>query len=130
MDSHAIVARILVAHRDQPGALLPVLHEIQDALGFIPPDTVPGIAAALNLSRAEVHGVSATTTTSAMLLRRATSFASAAPKPVRRWAARRWRNTPGRASPEPVWRWSLCIAWAYVPAGRRCRWMKPNCMPG
>ncbi len=57
MDSHAIVARILVAHRDQPGALLPVLHEIQDALGFIPPDTVPGIAAALNLSRAEVHGV-------------------------------------------------------------------------
>ncbi len=57
MDSHAVVARILVAHRDQPSALLPVLHEIQDALGFIPPDTVAAIAGALNLSRAEVHGV-------------------------------------------------------------------------
>jgi formate dehydrogenase subunit gamma len=57
MDSHAVVARILVAHRDRPGALLPVLHEIQDVLGFIPSDTVASIAGALNLSRAEVHGV-------------------------------------------------------------------------
>jgi formate dehydrogenase subunit gamma len=38
-------------------ALLPVLHHIQDALRFIPPALVPEIAAALNLSRAEVHGV-------------------------------------------------------------------------
>ena len=41
----------------RPGALLPVLHGIQDALGFIPPDAVPLIADRLNLSRAEVHGV-------------------------------------------------------------------------
>jgi formate dehydrogenase subunit gamma len=38
-------------------ALLPILHHIQDALRFVPPALVPGIAAALNLSRAEVHGV-------------------------------------------------------------------------
>jgi NADH:ubiquinone oxidoreductase subunit E len=38
-------------------ALLPILHHIQDALRFIPPALVPDIAAALNLSRAEVHGV-------------------------------------------------------------------------
>ena len=38
-------------------ALLPVLHHIQDALRFVPPALVPEIAAALNLSRAEVHGV-------------------------------------------------------------------------
>jgi formate dehydrogenase subunit gamma len=38
-------------------ALLPVLHHIQDALHFVPPALVPEIAAALNLSRAEVHGV-------------------------------------------------------------------------
>jgi formate dehydrogenase subunit gamma len=38
-------------------ALLPVLHHIQDALGFVPPPLVPEIAAALSLSRAEVHGV-------------------------------------------------------------------------
>ena len=43
--------------KDKPGALLPVLHGIQDKLGYIPAETVPDIADALNLSRAEVHGV-------------------------------------------------------------------------
>lgn len=42
---------------DLPGALLPVLHEIQHEIGHIPPTAVPAIARALNLSRAEVHGV-------------------------------------------------------------------------
>ena len=37
--------------------LLPVLHAIQDRLGFIPPDAVEGLAQSFNLSRAEVHGV-------------------------------------------------------------------------
>lgn len=37
--------------------LLPALHAIQDQLGFVPADAVPEIAAAFNLSRAEVHGV-------------------------------------------------------------------------
>lgn len=50
---NAIVARF----SGQPGPLLLVLHAIQDELGFIPPDAVPLIAAGLNLSRAEVHGV-------------------------------------------------------------------------
>jgi len=40
-----------------PGALLPILHAVQAKLGCIPPGTVPVIAQALNLSRAEVHGV-------------------------------------------------------------------------
>ncbi len=40
-----------------PGALLPILHEVQAALGFVPADAVPLIAHELNLSRAEVHGV-------------------------------------------------------------------------
>jgi len=43
--------------KDAPGALLPILHGIQDALGYIPPAAVPLIADGLNLSRAEVHGV-------------------------------------------------------------------------
>lgn len=38
-------------------ALLPVLHAIQDRLGFIPPDAVADLAQGFNLSRAEVHGV-------------------------------------------------------------------------
>jgi formate dehydrogenase subunit gamma len=40
-----------------PGALLPILHAIQDELGHVPSEAVPAIADALNLSRAEVHGV-------------------------------------------------------------------------
>jgi formate dehydrogenase subunit gamma len=48
-----IVARL----KDTPGALLPILHAVQDAIGFVPPAAVPVIADALNLSRADVHGV-------------------------------------------------------------------------
>lgn len=40
-----------------PGALLPILHAIQEALTFVPKDAVPLIAQELNLSLAEVHGV-------------------------------------------------------------------------
>ena len=57
MESSAIVAHIIEQHRVRPGALLPMLHAMQDALGCIPPEAVPPIAQALNLSRAEVHGV-------------------------------------------------------------------------
>lgn len=51
------VAEVIKGLQDQPGALLPILHGIQDTLGYIPADSVPLIANALNLSRAEVHGV-------------------------------------------------------------------------
>ncbi len=39
------------------GALLPILHRLMERLGRIPPEAIPGIARALDLSRAEVHGV-------------------------------------------------------------------------
>jgi len=39
------------------GPLLPILHRIQNDLGHIPSEHVSDIASALNLSRAEVHGV-------------------------------------------------------------------------
>lgn len=44
-------------YQGKPGALLPLLHAVQDALGHVPPTAVPMMATALNLSRAEVHGV-------------------------------------------------------------------------
>lgn len=53
----ALVDAVLTRRADEPGALLPILHELQDGLGHIPADVVPRIAEALNLSRAEVHGV-------------------------------------------------------------------------
>jgi formate dehydrogenase subunit gamma len=51
------VDRVIDGLKDKPGALLPILHGIQDTLGYIPEQSVPAIAVALNLSRAEVHGV-------------------------------------------------------------------------
>jgi formate dehydrogenase subunit gamma len=43
--------------KDQPGALLPVLHGIQASLGYVPEEAMALIARELNLSRADVHGV-------------------------------------------------------------------------
>lgn len=48
---------ILDREKSKPGALLPILHAIQDAIGFIPDAAVDDIAHALNLSLAEVRGV-------------------------------------------------------------------------
>src|SRR5512140_1219910 len=48
---------IFAAHKGKDGALLPILHDIQHALGYVPADAVLLIAKELNLSRAEVHGV-------------------------------------------------------------------------
>jgi len=41
----------------EPGPLLEILHAVQNDLGCVPPDAVPQIADALNVTRAEVHGV-------------------------------------------------------------------------
>ena len=53
----AAVEAIAVSLKDKPGALMLILRRVQDALGWVPPDSVPMIARVLNLSRAEVHGV-------------------------------------------------------------------------
>ena len=48
---------IVRAHRHLDGALLPILHALQDHFGYVDAAAVPVIADELNLSRAEVHGV-------------------------------------------------------------------------
>lgn len=53
----AEIARIVALHLGRRGPLLPLLHDVQAALGCIPDEAVPAIAHGLNLSRAEVHGV-------------------------------------------------------------------------
>jgi formate dehydrogenase subunit gamma len=53
----AAVQAALNAHRGAAGALLPILHAIQDVLGYIPEAAVAVIAHDLNQSRAEVHGM-------------------------------------------------------------------------
>ena len=53
----AALEPILTTHGDQPGVLLPLLHDVQHAFGHIPKSSVDAIARHLHLSRAEVHGV-------------------------------------------------------------------------
>lgn len=50
-------ASVVAANRHLEGPLLPILHGVQAEFGFVPRDSLPLIAEALNLSNAEVHGV-------------------------------------------------------------------------
>ncbi|WP_374438013.1 formate dehydrogenase subunit gamma [Pseudomonas panipatensis] len=52
-----LIHRLLERHKDTPGALLPILHAIQEGCGYIPAAAIAEIAHALNLSQAEVRGV-------------------------------------------------------------------------
>ena len=56
IDEKRILA-IVERHRHRAGPLIEILHEVQANFGCVPPGTVPVLAHALNLSRAEVHGV-------------------------------------------------------------------------
>lgn len=53
----ASVEEIAARLKERPGALMLILREVQDRFGYVPRESVPIIAHALNLSRAEVHGV-------------------------------------------------------------------------
>jgi len=53
----AAIDEVIEQLRNERGATLPNLHGIQNALGFVPAEAVTRIADALNLSRADVHGV-------------------------------------------------------------------------
>ena len=55
--SRQLVSDTIARLQHEPGALLPILHGIQDALGYVPSEAVPMIAEGLNQSRAEIHGV-------------------------------------------------------------------------
>ncbi|ATW02236.1 NAD(P)H-dependent oxidoreductase subunit E [Sphingorhabdus sp. YGSMI21] len=57
MDKTARLGEIVAAHAGREGPLLPVLHDIQSEFGCIDEETKRFLASALNLSRAEVHGV-------------------------------------------------------------------------
>ena len=51
------VDQLIEQFKTLPGALLPLLHAIKNAVGYVPDSAVEPISKALNLSRAEVHGV-------------------------------------------------------------------------
>lgn len=56
-DVVARTASVIAEMTGLEGPLLPILHGIQDEFGFVPTESLPVIAKALNISNAEVHGV-------------------------------------------------------------------------
>ena len=55
--NEAQALEIVRRHDGREGPLLPILHDVQAAFGCVPPEAIRLIAGALNLTRAEVHGV-------------------------------------------------------------------------
>jgi formate dehydrogenase subunit gamma len=53
----ARAAEIIAGLTHKDGPTLVILHALQEAFGYVPEAAVPMVAQALNLSRAEVHGV-------------------------------------------------------------------------
>ncbi len=56
-DQAGRVAEIVERFRGVEGATLPILHAVQEAFGYVPAESVPIIAASLNRTRAEIHGI-------------------------------------------------------------------------
>lgn len=52
-----LLSDLFIRHGTRQDQLLPLLHALQDAIGYVPPASVETIARHFNLSRAEVHGV-------------------------------------------------------------------------
>ena len=55
--NEADAAEIVAAHANLQGAMLPILHALMEAFGYIDAAAIPIVASALNVSKAEVHGV-------------------------------------------------------------------------
>jgi formate dehydrogenase subunit gamma len=56
-ESAAVVDGVVAAHAHVAAPLMPVLHAVQEALGYIPLAAIPRVARGLNMTRAEVYGV-------------------------------------------------------------------------
>ena len=55
--SEAEASALIAARRDEKGAMLPILHDLQERFGYIPDAAIALVAAALNVSKAETVGV-------------------------------------------------------------------------
>jgi formate dehydrogenase subunit gamma len=53
----ALATRIIEEGRNRPGAALPILRALQERFGYVDQAAIPMIAAALNISKAEMHGI-------------------------------------------------------------------------
>jgi formate dehydrogenase subunit gamma len=52
-----LAARLIEERRDRPGVALPILRALQECFGYVDKAAISLIAEALNVSKAEVHGI-------------------------------------------------------------------------
>lgn len=113
VDQSAEISVILGRHRSAEGPLLPVLRDIQSAFGHISDEAKRQVAAALNLSRAEVHGVATfyhdfrATPAGKPVIRLCRAEACQA-RGGEKLAAEAERMADGRVALEPVYCLGLC----------------------
>jgi len=55
--SFAVIDTIVHKHNVQPGAVIPVLQEIQDAYGYVPPVAIERIAENMGIHASEIYGI-------------------------------------------------------------------------
>lgn len=56
-DQAAGIDDLIAENAGLEGPLLPILHAVQARFGYVPDEVLPDIASALNISKAEIHGV-------------------------------------------------------------------------
>ena len=57
-EQEAKLMEVIAAHKDDPGAVMPVLQKAQDIYGYLPYEVQAMIAEGLNVPMEEVYGVS------------------------------------------------------------------------
>ena len=113
MSDPARLDEIVAAHAGREGPLLPILHDVQAEYGCIDEEAKRHLAHALNLSRAEVHGMvsfyhdfrDAPAERPVLKLCRAEACQARGSEPL---AARAEELAEGRAEIEPVYCLGLC----------------------
>lgn len=56
-EMHSRIDEIIAAHKDSPGAVIPVLRMCQDEVGYLPVELIDYISRGLNIPRSDVFGV-------------------------------------------------------------------------
>ncbi len=55
--SYAVIDAIIYKHNVQLGGIIPVLQEIQDEFGCVPPEAINRIAQSMNIAATEIYGI-------------------------------------------------------------------------
>lgn len=123
----AQIAQIVEGLKDKPGAMLPILHGIQDRIGYVPEVAVPIIADALQQTRAEVHGVisfyhhfrTRPAGAHVVYVCRAEACQALGSRQLEGHVKKNWASITIRPHPTASSPSSRCIAWVIAPAVHR-----------